>query len=327
VRSTARAFAVAALLFASPALAWGPQGHEIVAQIAADQLAGSPVATVVHKILHGLEMHQVASWADEVRDVGRGKGNAAAKSDPLARALLQIYPDSQHWHFVDLPLGASGYDPLARYNSESREDAVKAIGHCVQVLESPRDKPGEMTREMALRFLIHLVGDLHQPLHAESARYSLAADTPAVQFDPDVDLGFPSDRGGNEVAYGGEFQELHSLWDGVMVRAAVGQGTRYDQAAKVLAERFAAAAKKWVPAGDHHGWAQQWVVESNRVATAVYKKIHFTGGKDVERSNQVHMRFEKPEDYEDAHQAIAAEQLAKGGFRLAALLRAIKWPK
>lgn len=78
------------LLLAGPALAWGPQGHEVVAVIASQHLSGTARAEVARLLGGNAMMVHDSNWADEIRDRRR---------------------DTSSWHYVDIPLGARGYDP------------------------------------------------------------------------------------------------------------------------------------------------------------------------------------------------------------------------
>jgi nuclease S1 len=93
------------------------------------------------------------------------------------------------YHFVNFPKDANGYDQ--QRDCKQRNCVIEAIVWYVRVLKTP-DAPRNEKR-IALRFVVHLVGDIHQPLHA----------------------GFAEDRGGNsvDVRFNGRKESLHSLWD------------------------------------------------------------------------------------------------------------------
>src|SRR5471032_2468326 len=132
----------ALLALPSPALAWGAEGHEIVTAIAAHELTPAARAQAAH-LLGGEAMLVLDSnWADEIRDQRQGTGR---------------------WHFVDIPLGAPGYDP--RRDCPDRACVVGQIENDVRILGNR--KLGDGARAEALRFLIHFIADVHQPLHAE----------------------------------------------------------------------------------------------------------------------------------------------------------------
>jgi S1/P1 Nuclease len=123
--------------FVAQALAWGQEGHSIVAEIAQQRLSG-PAAQMVKKLLKGRSLASIASWADDERDT---------------------HPDTAEWHFVDIPLDVKTYDPA--------RDCGK--GDCIiaELVRLLRDLPctKDDAQIEALKFAVHLVGDIHQPLH------------------------------------------------------------------------------------------------------------------------------------------------------------------
>jgi len=156
-------------LSSGPALAWGPEGHEVVAALAAANLTPSARAQV-SALLGGDSMIVLdANWADEIRT---------------------DQPQTAPWHYVNIPLNAPGYDP--------RRDC--ADGRCV-VAQIERNEhvladrsASKAARADALRFLIHFIADVHQPLHA-------------------------ADNGGNAftVFLRGKHTNLHHVWDNDVV--------------------------------------------------------------------------------------------------------------
>jgi hypothetical protein len=137
--------------------AWGPKGHQVVADIAYSRL--TPQTKKNLKLLLGNEtLAQISTWADEVR---------------------KEHDESYGWHFVDIPKDATGFDdgrdcfrPQDKHkdsDKDHRNCAVDRIQFFQKVLadgNAPREQ-----RVEALKWLVHFVGDLHQPLHAiEEAR-------------------------------------------------------------------------------------------------------------------------------------------------------------
>jgi len=119
------------------AQAWGPEGHSIVAEIAQLRLS-PPAAAMVHKLLGGRSLASIASWADDERDVR---------------------PQTFGWHFVNIPLDASAYN----HDRDCAKDdcIVVALGKLRKDLSCAT---GAAQTE-ALKFAVHFVGDIHQPLH------------------------------------------------------------------------------------------------------------------------------------------------------------------
>jgi hypothetical protein len=139
-------------VLASPAYSWGSKGHEIVAAIAETHLTDSARKRIKELLPRGTTLADASTWPD--------------------KAGRQI-PDMDPYHFINFPKDANAYDQ--QRDCKLRNCIIEAIAWYVRVLNSP-DAPRNEKR-VALRFIAHLVGDIHQPLHA----------------------GFAEDRGGNSV--------------------------------------------------------------------------------------------------------------------------------
>src|SRR5262245_14902292 len=128
----------------NPALfAWGPEGHRIVATIAFQQLPRA-IKSQVEDILGDEDIVDVSNWADAVR---------------LSR------PETKDWHFVDMPVTEAIYNQQRACQSlETGDCAIAELARATAVL---RDRTQPMkARYEALKFIIHFVGDIHQPLHS-----------------------------------------------------------------------------------------------------------------------------------------------------------------
>lgn len=160
----------------SIALAWGPAGHRMVATLAENQVNARTQAEVQHLlgVLGASSLADIANWADEVR------------SDPAQRALSRA---TSRLHYINFSDSRCHYDPATI--CVDGQCVVAATNHYAAVLADR--SATDATRADALRFLVHLVGDAHQPLHA----------------------GYRPDRGGNnyQVRFNGKGSNLHSIWD------------------------------------------------------------------------------------------------------------------
>ena len=216
-----------------------------------DLLGGEPEAAMV----------TASTWADEVRP---------------------HRPQTAPWHFVDIPIGSRGYD--AARDCKNDDCVVAQIEHERAILADP--KLIAPVRAEALRFLIHFVGDIHQPLHASDN----------------------ADRGGNEVkvVLGRKHTNLHAVWDVDIVKSL---GTNADHVACDLAAHITSADKaKWQTGG-----AANWANESWRIAGAeIYVKLPASGGTNAP--------VILPADYASAERPIVSAQLEKAGVRLAWVL-------
>src|SRR5690349_2833904 len=164
--------AAAIALMPSPALAWGKTGHRVVAAIADTQLSGLARAHI-KEILGGAEsLDEAANWPDEMRSA----------PDPFWQKT------ATPWHYVTL--NGIIYD-----HAPPEGDALEALGHFSKTLQDPTASRED--KQLALRFVVHLVGDLHQPLH----------------------VGKCCDKGGNDVkvTWFGKPTNLHAVWDSQLV--------------------------------------------------------------------------------------------------------------
>jgi S1/P1 Nuclease len=308
------------ILLLAPALqAWGPLGHSAIAAIAEKHLSASAQAHVSALLAQGddPDLPSIANWADEVRSAASGRGPLS--DDAEARAFNAKFPTNALWHFIDLPLGAEDYRQVVAFTSVN--DVVHAIKRCVTVLEKAESRADDFTKPQALRLLVHFVGDIHQPLHCGTGFYDLSnLSHPVLITDPRLCLGKPNDRGGNDLAFGSEAdQELHALWDEVLV-SALPNSSDYHSLGEWLESTQAFSEST----GDYHVWPEQWVIDSVRRAGKAYRNIEFDSATIEGRRLEIAIQL--PSGYIQTNEAIAAQQLTKAGFHLAQLLNAIQWP-
>jgi hypothetical protein len=304
------ALLAAALALAGPAYPWGVEGHRTVADLAQARLSPSARAAVI-RILGNDDLAAVAVWADDLRSVARHQGPLA--NDAEAHAFNAKFPRNYSWHYVDLPLGMAYADasPFA-----SPDDVVHAIRRAVAVLEG---RSNEMTPIIALRLLVHFVGDLHQPLHAANGYYDLGDPAaPRLVTDPARIDPATGDKGGNSLFFA-KGAELHAYWDTALVaRLAHGADDR------ALAARLSPLRPPgWQTPGDYHTWAAAWASDSSRVAVGAYAGISFGRAALGAKGQLERMQIRLPEGYAERSEPVVADQLAKAGLRLAALLNAI----
>ena len=169
-------FGATALLLASrsPAHAWGAIGHRVTGAIAEAGLSGLARAHV-HQILGNESLAEASTWPDEQR------------SNPAEFWQKTASP----WHYVTVPAGTAYTIALA----PPEGDAATALVRFAATLRNPAAALDD--KRLALRFIVHIIGDLHQPLHA----------------------GRPGDRGGNDVlvTWFGKPTNLHAVWDSAMI--------------------------------------------------------------------------------------------------------------
>lgn len=179
-------FSAVLLLLAGPVGAWGPQGHRLIAALAWAGL--TPQARAEVQVLLAGEsdptLPGIANWADQLRaeDPDLGKRSAS-------------------WHYVNIAEEDCHYD--AARDCPGGNCVVDAIDRQLAIL-GDHGQP-LAARRRALKFVVHFVGDVHQPLHA----------------------GFGHDKGGNTVqvrmpdgSRDGDGSNLHRLWDSGLLNTA-----------------------------------------------------------------------------------------------------------
>jgi hypothetical protein len=224
----AAAILIAQLLNPGAAWAWGQQGHSIVAEIAQRRLTPAATARIQEILGINVSLASNASWADDVR---------------------QARPETRRWHFVNLPLTDTAYDP-ARHCAPSAKTGdciLNAIERASATLGDPsRDRSSRLE---ALKFVVHLVGDLHQPLH------TVLEDQGGNQFP----VRFFSDPTGRYTLD----TQLHKVWDDLLIGYCYWNWGAY----------VAYLEAEWLPAHPESelagGTPVDWMLESHRVAARV----------------------------------------------------------
>ena len=253
------------------ALAWGKEGHAIIALIArhyltpkAAKAVDAMLAADAADTLTAPDMASRAAWADVWRNSHR---------------------ETAPWHFTDIEIDGSNTAELACANDNC---LTRRLSLFEAQLASRTTPPAD--RIMALKFVLHFAGDLHQPLH----------------------LADNHDKGGNCVHLnGGNAREnLHHFWDTVVVEA---MGADTDTVASQLADAITPAQLKTWRSGDIDSWA----MESHRVAERVTYSLQSQPGCG---SSQDGPRYDLPVGYDAAAIKAARIQLQKAGVRLAVLL-------
>ncbi|HTS61310.1 MAG TPA: S1/P1 nuclease [Candidatus Acidoferrales bacterium] len=241
--------------------AWGPEGHDLVARLASAHLNPAAAAKVKEILGPDTSMTSVSSWADQVRNSRR---------------------DTAPWHFVDIPITKPHLD-LVR-DCPKGDCVVVKIEEFRKILADPATGPAQ--RREALMFLIHFIGDMHQPLHCSDNK----------------------DRGGNEVRldFFGRNQNLHSIWDGGLLGRMGTEDVLFAQFSKDLTDK---RAKKW-----GKGSVREWAEESHKAGVkTVYGKLPKPPAGGPAKITP---------EYEKAADPLIQQQIEKAGARLAATLNA-----
>ncbi len=307
------------LLFPAQAWPWGCEGHQAVAMIAEKHmnahalemanklLQASPIDPTLPRYCPnvGLDLFvDSATWPDDLR---------------------KVRPEASPWHYIDIPRNAP------RSQSILEESCPAATGCVVSALEQQtvllrNENTDPRVRADALRFVIHFVGDLHQPLHCVSNNDEGSNCVPVDFF------------GNSPVERNLEFEtyspNLHAIWDSGIIQRLKGQES-VSQWAASLDQQFHAEEDGWEKAGVN---IDDWVWESHDLAdSVVYAKLPVaipvekplevkSCADDHHVSTRLFALHEQVgQQYVDAVAPTLEEQVAKGGIRLAMLLNEI-WP-
>ncbi|MBW8243834.1 S1/P1 nuclease [Muricauda oceani] len=198
---------------------WGKTGHRVTGEIAQDYLTGK-AKRALKDLLDGHSLAFVSTFADDI------------KAD-------RAFSKYSAWHYVNYPLGTSYRD------SQKSEygDIVMAIEECTQKVKDERNSRED--RVFHLKMLIHLIGDLHQPMHASRAE----------------------DKGGNDiqVQWFGEGSNLHRVWDKNLIES---YGMTYTELADELSKVDRKQRKKI-----QEGTIYDWVDESHAICAELYDSV------------------------------------------------------
>jgi hypothetical protein len=310
--------AAAIFLFApSSAWAWGCEGHQVVALIAERNLTPHALAMVMQILRDG------------PIDPNLSRNCKEGGTDPMADAstwpddIRTLRPETPPWHYLDIPLGTSHQD-IAKFCPLPESCVTQAINDQLAILRSPDIDPQK--RADALRFLIHFVGDLHQPLHATTNNDQGGNCVPVAFFDA-----LPQPRNSQMESYA---PNLHGVWDTNILERAT-KGKTVDQVAADLEESYRNKIVRWQEAPAN---IDAWAWESFKLAKKqVYGKLPVRVPVESPQpitscadDNHVSGRMLKLNEHlEETYQSMAVpivtQRLAQAGARLALLLNQL-WP-
>ena len=256
-----KSFYFIVIAIAVVALSWGVTGHRTVGKIAENHLTPKARAGV-KDLLGDQSLADVSTWADEVR------------KDPA-------YKETGPWHYINLPLGLS-YDAFKdRVENMLESNVYSAL---VEQMRLITDKSVSREKKVeALKFIVHFVGDLHQPMHISRAE----------------------DQGGNKIQlnYEGQGTNLHSVWDSKLIET---QGLDFQQLATTVDHASAAQIKQW-----QNDPLVKWMWESYEVSSQLYAEVDSMSSRSIGQG------------YYNAHIAVINQRLEQAGIRLAGLLNVL----
>jgi len=202
--------------FANTNPKWGPTGHRTVGNIAENHLS-KKAKKQINELLGGSSLAFVSTFGDEI------------KSD-------KKYNKFYSWHFVNFPFDTKYEDS----NKNKDGDIVSGINFCIEILKNKNASRED--KVFYLKFLVHLIGDLHQPLH----------------------VGRAEDKGGNDIKVKWHFKKsnLHRVWDSEMIES-------WNMSYTELADNAKNLSKEQIKS-IQNGSILDWTYESQKLAKKVY---------------------------------------------------------
>lgn len=300
---------------------WGMQRHALIATAASERLQSQNAREQIARILEeGGEpsLGEAARWADKLRSSNK-------PNDPATKRFLSDSKNAGYstWHYVNMPTGVVGYDRQQYPKFTRPNDVVQTLLLSFESLlhPGPQARFEEIT---ALRWLTHLAGDVHQPVHV-GCGYIAAAKTNAarLEFDPTLAVALPSDRGGNELVLPLGIN-LHSFWDSVLGPNVI--PTPLDASSE---EQLIAALPTPPPAATNatqsiqqlvSGWATATVVEARKA----YEGMHITSYSPSDEGDYT-VDWEGDAAYRQRCSPIVSERMGAAASNLAHLLDRL-WP-
>lgn len=260
---------------------WGNRGHQVIARIAMAKLSTSARQAIAEILEPDETLESVSTWADQIRTE-----RAATRS----------------WHLVSFPLRETRYS-RANYCGRDGICIIEAIDQQIAILKSTNETSGR--RAEALKFLVHLVGDLHQPFHVTTNMH-------------------PEDQGATRVrvtSLSRRATNLHDVWDADLVEYGLKQSAKSigDYATK-LGLTVAQSSIGQSNRGDSYstkGSVTDWALEAHKLPWRAY--IH-TNGEFMVADQRM---WTLDHAYYSKNVQVVELQLTRAGVRLAKILNDI----
>ena len=255
------------MLFSSiSTFAWGPKGHDVVAAIAEQNLTAKARKSL-DKLLDGKSIVYYSSWMDNIQNSPYWKDG---------------YNKTKTWHYANVDKGHT-YQTMTK---NENGDVITGLEMLTDALTNHYDELTDSMRVDYLKMIVHMVGDLHCPMHA----------------------GRLSDRGGNgtKVKWFGQQTNLHSVFDSKMIDSA--RKWSYSEWVEHL-DRTDRKFRKSVMRGTY----EEWFMDTVDNAAEIYDYVERTGKENPNLSYQFVYDFSP----------MLEQQLLLGGYRLAYVLNTI----
>lgn len=265
-RKFSASLCITLLLCSISAYAWGPKGHDVVAAIAEQHLTRK-ARKAIDEILDGKSIVYYSSWMDNIQNSPEWEGG---------------YDRTKTWHYANVDKGHT-YETMPK---NEKGDVVTGLVFLTKELTENYDDLSEQTRADYVKMIVHMVGDMHCPMHA----------------------GRLSDLGGNKmkVRWFGQNTNLHSVWDSKMIDAA--RKWSYSEWVDQL-DRTDRKFRKSVMRGTYEDWFKETVSG----AASIYDYVEALEVENPDLSYQFVYDFSP----------LLEDRLLVGGYRLAYVLNMI----
>lgn len=259
------ALSVIMVLQSISASAWGPVGHDVVAAIAQQHLT-KKAQKEIDKLLDGKSIVYYSSWMDNIQNSPYWKNG---------------YNATKTWHYANVDKGMT-YDSMQK---NPNGDVVTALETLTDAMQNHYKELTDSMKVDYLKMIVHMVGDMHCPMHA----------------------GRLSDRGGNgtKVKWFGQNTSIHSVWDSKMIESA--RKWHYSEWVEQL-DRTDKAYRKSVMSGTY----KEWFTATVENASKIYDYVEKLG-------DTPNLSYQFIYDFSP----MLEEQLLLGGYRLAYVLNTI----
>ncbi|MFD2785461.1 S1/P1 nuclease [Hymenobacter rubripertinctus] len=210
--------------------AWGADGHRAIAKIAERHLSRA-ARREIQQLLGPESFPLISTWPDEIRYYPEGK-------------------DTAPWHYVNTASGLNHDQYVQALNAQTESNAYQALQNQLRLLSD--SGATQLQRLEALKYVVHIVGDIHQPLHA----------------------GHAEDKGGNDIKikYRGRDTNLHSLWDSGLLDY---QGLTYTE----MARQYDCKVRRSTVRRLQSTAPAEWLWESYQASEQIYREV--PNGTDV----------------------------------------------
>ncbi len=314
------------------ACAWDSPGHMAVAGLAYDELTPAEQTKLVailkqHRDLSRFKtdlkettlksrdlVMAAATWPDLIKDDTNNYTNNGYDEKGPITAVTDDHKMHKGWHFIDTPLQRDSTTPTVKTPDANTVDAVTVLHVLLTQLGSNESDP---KKAFDLCWLLHLTGDLHQPLHCVTG----------------IDVTYPGgDTGGNDIRLTGETHtnsELHAYWDNVLGKSAGHDKTTHrallDKDLKTANAIVASLSGVSLPPNASDITPEDWA--NDCVNLAKHDAYHFAevtlASATVHGKNVTREKVTLDGPYFDTASSVAQTQVKLAGHRLALLLKPI----